>query len=157
MDKIVMTQFFELIKTVVDNYMKNRKPSAVLIGTYTGTAVMVGRLPVPMSMISGNMVKKLAPGDKVRLLRNDGGHEYYILEIVDKPYQIKKLSSMALTIDLTVKEQSYIDRTYKMSDTQIAGFVDGMEALKQSNSKLYRQSNMNTQSIVFSMGLHGNS
>ena len=69
MDKIVMTQFFELIKTVVDNYMKNRKPSAVLIGTYTGTAVMVGQLPVPMSMISGNMVKNLAPGDKVRLLR----------------------------------------------------------------------------------------
>ena len=51
MDKIVMTQFFELIKTVVDNYMKNRKPSAVLIGTYTGTAVMVGQLPVPMSMM----------------------------------------------------------------------------------------------------------
>ncbi len=42
---------------------------------------------------------------------------------------------MALTIDLTVKEQSYIDRTYKMSDTQIAGFVDGMEALKQSIHK----------------------
>nr|DAL59353.1 MAG TPA_asm: Protein of unknown function (DUF2634) [Caudoviricetes sp.] len=39
---------------------------------------------------------------------------------------------MALTIDLTVKEQSCTDRTYKMSDTQIAGFVDGMEALKQS-------------------------
>lgn len=91
MDKIVMTQFFELIKTVVDNYMKNRKPSAVLIGTYTGTAVMVGQLPVPMSMISGNMVKKLDPGDKVRLLRNDGGHEYYILEIVGKPYQIKEV------------------------------------------------------------------
>lgn len=91
MDKIVMAQFFELIKTVVDNYMKNRKPSAVLIGTYTGIAVMVGQLPVPMSMISGNMVKKLDPGDKVRLLRNDGGHEYYILEIVGKPYQIKEV------------------------------------------------------------------
>ena len=39
---------------------------------------------------------------------------------------------MALTIDLMVKEQSYTDRTYKMSDTQIAGFVEGMEALKQS-------------------------
>lgn len=91
MDKIVMTQFFELIKTVVDNYMKNRKPSAVLIGTYTGTAVMIGQLPVPMSMISGNMVKKLDLGDKVRLLRNDGGHEYYILEIVGKPYQIKEV------------------------------------------------------------------
>ena len=92
MDKIVMTQFFELIKTVVDNYMKNRKPSTVLIGTYTGTAVMIGQLPIPMSMISGNMVIKLAPGDKVRLLRNDGGHEYYILEIVGKPYQIKEVS-----------------------------------------------------------------
>ncbi len=91
MDKIVMAQFFELIKTVVDNYMKNKKPSAVLIGTYTGTAVMVGQLPVPMSMISGNMLKKLDPGDKVRLLRNDGGHEYYILEIVGKPYQIKEV------------------------------------------------------------------
>ena len=33
---------------------------------------------------------------------------------------------MALTIDLTVKEQSYTDRTYKMSDTQIAGFVDSI-------------------------------
>lgn len=42
---------------------------------------------------------------------------------------------MALTIDLTVKEQSYTDRTYKMSDTQIAGFVDGMEALRQSIHK----------------------
>ena len=52
---------------------------------------MVGQLPVPMSMISGNMVKNLAPGDKVRLLRNDGGHEYYILEIVGKPYQIKEV------------------------------------------------------------------
>lgn len=91
MDKIVMAQFFELIKTVIDNYMKNKKPSAVLIGTYTGTAVMVGQLPVPMSMISGNMLKKLDPGDKVRLLRNDGGHEYYILEIVGKPYQIKEV------------------------------------------------------------------
>lgn len=91
MDKIVMAQFFELIKTVVDNYMKNRKPSTVLIGTYTGTVVMIGQLPVPMSMISGNMVKKLDPGDKVRLLRNDGGHEYYILEIVGKPYQIKEV------------------------------------------------------------------
>lgn len=30
MDKIVMAQFFELIKTVVDNYMKNKKPSAYL-------------------------------------------------------------------------------------------------------------------------------
>lgn len=81
-------EFFNLIKTIVDNYMRSRKPAAVLLGTYTGQAIMVETLPIPMSMVSGNMKSRLASGDKVRLLRNDGGHEYYILEIVGKPYQI---------------------------------------------------------------------
>ncbi len=80
-------EFFNLVKTVVDNYMKSRKPAAILIGTYTGSVVMVGQLPVPVSMITGNMKDKLAAGDKVRLLRNDRGQEYYILEIVGRPYQ----------------------------------------------------------------------
>ena len=46
-------ELFNLIKTVVDNYMKSRKPAAVLVGTYTGNAVMIGSLPIPMSMITG--------------------------------------------------------------------------------------------------------
>lgn len=79
--------FFDLVKTIVDNYMRNRKPAAIVIGTYTGQAVMVGSLPVPVSMVSGNMKSKLAAGDKLRLLRNDGGQEYFILEIIGKPYQ----------------------------------------------------------------------
>lgn len=79
--------FFNLIKTIVDNYMRNRKPASIVIGTYTGQAVMVGSLPVPVSMVSGNMKSKLAAGDKLRLLRNDGGQEYFILEIIGKPYQ----------------------------------------------------------------------
>ena len=81
------SDFFDLIKTIVDNYMRNRKPAAIVIGTYTGQAVMVGSLPVPVSMVSGNMKSKLAAGDKLRLLRNDGGQEYFILEIIGKPYQ----------------------------------------------------------------------
>lgn len=81
-------ELFDLIKTMVDNYMKSRKPAAVLIGTYIGSAVMIGSLPVPMSMVAGNMAGQLVLGDKVRLLRNDRGREYYILEIVGKPYQI---------------------------------------------------------------------
>ena len=80
-------EFFYLIKTIVDNYMRNRKPASIVIGAYTGQAVMVGSLPVPMSMISGNMKSKLVAGDKLRLLRNDGGQEYFILEIIGKPYQ----------------------------------------------------------------------
>ena len=81
-------ELFDLIKTMVDNYMKSRKPAAMLVGTYTGSAVMIGSLPVPMSMVTGNMAGQLVLGDKVRLLRNDRGREYYILEIVGKPYQI---------------------------------------------------------------------
>lgn len=81
-------ELFDLIKTIVDNYMKSRKPAAMLVGTYTGSAVMIGSLPVPMSMVTGNMAGQLVAGDKVRLLRNDRGREYYILEIVGKPYQI---------------------------------------------------------------------
>ena len=78
---------FNVIKTIVNNYLNNRKVAAVVIGEYKGNTVMVGNLPVPMSMITGNMKTRLASGDKVRLLRNDGGREYYILEIIGKPYQ----------------------------------------------------------------------
>lgn len=86
-DQGSVQELFNLIKTVVDNYMKSRKPAVVLVGTYTGSTVMVGSLPVPLSMITGNMKNQLASGDKVRLLRNDRGKEYYILEIIGKPYQ----------------------------------------------------------------------
>lgn len=80
--------FFNLIKTIVDNYLRSRKPAAICLGTYTGSAIMIETLPVPMSIVSGNMKNQLTVGDKVRLLRNDRGGEYYILEIIGKSYQI---------------------------------------------------------------------
>lgn len=86
-DRGSVQELFNLIKTVVDNYMKSRKPAAVLVGTYTGSTVMIGSLPVPLSMITGNMKSQLVSGDKIRLLRNDRGKEYYILEIIGKPCQ----------------------------------------------------------------------
>lgn len=86
-DKNGANELFNVIKTIVNNYLNNRKVAAVAIGEYKGNAVMVGDLPIPMSMITGNMKARLAVGDKVRLLRNDGGREYYILEIIGKPYQ----------------------------------------------------------------------
>ncbi|HIX15973.1 MAG TPA: DNA helicase [Candidatus Hungatella pullicola] len=86
-DKGSTQEFFNQIKTIVENYMRSRKPAAIFLGTYTGNAVMIETLPIPMSMISGNMKSRLVAGDKVRLLRNDRGGEYYILEIVGKPDQ----------------------------------------------------------------------
>ncbi|ENY93496.1 hypothetical protein HMPREF1093_03572 [Hungatella hathewayi 12489931] len=87
-DRNGANELFNVIKTIVNNYLNNRKVTAVVIGEYKEGAVMVGDLPVPMSMVTGNMKTRLASGDKVRLLRNDGGREYYILEIIGKPYQI---------------------------------------------------------------------
>ena len=87
-DRNGANELFNVIKTIVNNYLNNRKVAAVVIGEYKGGAVMVGDLPVPMSMVTGNMKTRLVSGDKVRLLRNDGGREYYILEIIGKPYQI---------------------------------------------------------------------
>lgn len=72
--------FLNAVKTVVANYMNNRNPAALLIGVYNGKAIIVNeKLPVPMELIVGNAAGKLVIGDKVRLLRNDGGGEYYIL------------------------------------------------------------------------------
>lgn len=80
-------ELFKLVKVIVDNYMNNRKPACLMIGTYNGSAMMVNeRLPVPMSLVRGNMKEKLVAGDKVRLLRNDGGQEYFILEIIGRRY-----------------------------------------------------------------------
>ena len=55
------------------------------MGIYNGAAIMIGELPVPLGMITGNVKTKLVSGDKVRLLRNDRGREYYILEIISEP------------------------------------------------------------------------
>lgn len=87
-EKNTAHELFSTIKTIVDNYMKARKPTAIVMGTYNGVTVMVGSLPVPMSMLTGNMKDRMAPGDSVRLLRNDGGREYYIMEIIGRPYQV---------------------------------------------------------------------
>ena len=88
MDKNGAHDFFNTIKTIVDNYLNNRKVAAVMVGVFNGAAIVVNdRLPVPMSMIRGNMSGTLVPGDTVRVLLTDGGGEYYILEIIGKPYQ----------------------------------------------------------------------
>lgn len=86
-DRNGANELFNAIKVIVNNYLNNRKVAAVVMGEYRGESVAVGDLPVPMSMITGNMKSRLSHGDKLRLLRNDGGREYYILEIIGKPYQ----------------------------------------------------------------------
>ena len=54
-DKNTAHELLSTIKAIVDNYMKARKPTSVLLGTYNGTSIMVGSLPLPMTMVSGKM------------------------------------------------------------------------------------------------------
>ena len=51
-DRNGANELFNVIKTIVNNYLNNRKVAAVVIGEYKGNAVMVGNLPIPMSMIT---------------------------------------------------------------------------------------------------------
>ena len=82
-------ELFKQIKIIVENYLNNRKPACLLMGTYNGSAILVNeRLPVPLALVSGNLKEKLTVGDKVRLLRNDGGQEYFILEIIGRRYAL---------------------------------------------------------------------
>lgn len=80
-------ELFNTIKKIVDNYLNNRKVATILIGNYNGKGIVLSDgLSLPLSIVSGNLKTKLVNGDKVRLMRGDGGKEYYILEIIDKPF-----------------------------------------------------------------------
>ena len=64
---------------------------------------------------------------------------------------------MKLTTDLVLWEQKFSGRTYQLSQTKIEGYVDKLEALKQTIYKIYPQSNTNIQFIASTMGLPGRS
>jgi len=73
------------IKTIVQNYLNNIKLCSFMVGTVAPGGIKVSdKLTIPLSLVSGNYKKFINTGDKVRLLRNLGGQEFYILEIIDK-------------------------------------------------------------------------
>ena len=79
----------EKIKLIVDGFLNSVKLPAILVGTYNGAGVQVdAKLTIPSGQLSGNMKAKLTPGDKVRMLASTGWEEFYVLEIINKPYVI---------------------------------------------------------------------
>lgn len=72
------------IKTIVKNYLSNAKLTELMIGTVVSGGIKVSdKLTVPMELVTGNLKKNLSTGQRVRLLRNHGGQEYYILEVIE--------------------------------------------------------------------------
>jgi len=72
------------IKTIVKNYLENAKLCSIMVGTVTNGGIKVSdKLTVPDELIIGNLKKSISPGNRVRLLRNHGGQEFYILEVIE--------------------------------------------------------------------------
>jgi hypothetical protein len=71
------------IKQIVENYLNNRKPACLMIGTAVSNGIKTSeKLTIPYELIVGNLKIGLEIGKKVRLLRDDGGQTYYILEVI---------------------------------------------------------------------------
>lgn len=72
------------IKRIIENYLNNIKLCSIVIGTVTGDGVkLTDKLTIPFDFVTGNSKKSLSEGKKVRLLRNLGGQEFFILEVIE--------------------------------------------------------------------------
>lgn len=81
------------IKTIIQNYLSNAKLCQLTVGTVADDGIKVSdRLTIPNELIKGNLKEFIAPGDKVRLIRNHGGQEFYIVEIIGVPNVLNKMT-----------------------------------------------------------------
>ncbi len=72
------------IKTIVQNYLNNAKLCNFTVGTVENDGIRISeKIVIPNELIVGNFKKTIISGDKVRLLRNYGGHQFYILEVIN--------------------------------------------------------------------------
>lgn len=73
------------IKTIVQNYLNNAKLCCLVVGTVTNDGIKVSdKLTIPYELVVGNLKNSILSDQKVRLLRNHGGQQFYILEVVDE-------------------------------------------------------------------------
>ena len=72
------------IKRIIENYLNNIKLCRIIIGTVTGNGIkLTYKFTIPFEFVTGNLKNSLSQGQKVRLLRNLGGQEFYILEVIE--------------------------------------------------------------------------
>jgi len=71
------------IKDIIRNYLNNEKLCSFTIGEVIDGGIRVNdRLVIPNELIVGNLKNTVVAGQKVRLLRNHGGQQFYILEVI---------------------------------------------------------------------------
>lgn len=73
------------IKTIIQNYLNNAKLASLMIGTVVNGGIKINeKLTIPNELIVGNLKRNLVVGRKVRLLRDHGGQQFYILEVISE-------------------------------------------------------------------------
>lgn len=73
------------IKLIVQNYLSNAKLCSFLTGTVMDDGIKISdKLTIPIELVVGNLKSSLIVGSKVRLLRNHGGQQFYILEVIQE-------------------------------------------------------------------------
>lgn len=97
------------IKTIVQNYLNNAKLCNITMGTVENNGIRISeKIVIPNELIKGNLKNHVSTGDKVNLIRNHGGKEYYIFEIIDKEFIV-----IGSTVTLSRGGSSY---EYKVED-----------------------------------------
>lgn len=72
------------IKRIIENYLNNIKLTSIVIGTVVDDGIKLNdKLTIPLSFATGKLKNSISPGQQVRLLRNHGGQEFFILEVIE--------------------------------------------------------------------------
>ncbi len=72
------------IKQIIQNYLNAAKLCSYVVGTVVEDGIKVNeKLTIPDELIEGNLKKNLQQGDTVRLLQNNGGQQFFILEVIE--------------------------------------------------------------------------
>ena len=100
------------IKMIVQNYLNNAKLCSLMTGTITDGGIYVNeKLTLPTELVRGNLLELVKIGDKVRYIRNNGGKEYYIVEIIGRAFALKG-SVISLSVNGVIQD-------YKVEDVKI--------------------------------------
>lgn len=84
------------IKIIVQNYLNNAKLCSLMLGTVTSEGVKVSdKLTIPDELIKGNLKDYTKSSDKVRLIRNHGGQDFYLVEIIGAEF-VRKGSTIVV-------------------------------------------------------------
>ena len=100
------------IKEVIQNYINNAKLSCLMSGIAVSGGIKINeKLTIPKELVRGNLMEYITIGDEVRILRNHGGREFYLVEIIDKAF-VTKGAAITLSLNGNIYE-------YKVEDVKL--------------------------------------